>query len=291
MKKHAKKILLIVMMLMMATSLCAKKKQTEVRQVKKMVYLSSIVVFSDAAAEFLTAMGATDLIVAISEEANIFPEDSDVAVIPLEDQTISTILDYEPDFVFITDGVHRDLEDELDDYEIKWYEFYAETIDELKDQILEVGKLMNHSADSRAIVEGMDDKLAKLQASVDSYYSTNEKKKVYFEIAAEDDSYTVLGARTFFSEALEKAGGQNLFDYINSDSIDLVGERIIEKEPEVILIAADSGTTVEDVMNRPGWENLPAVQNGKIFIIDTAAYTKLAPSCVDAIYELFELLK
>lgn len=67
-------------------------------------------------------------------------------------------------------------------------------------------------------------------------------------------------------------------------------EAIIARAPEVILLPAGNGVSVEDVKARAGWASIPAVKNERIYIIDDNLYSRPAPRIADVVLDLSELL-
>ncbi len=272
MKKFAKKILLVLIMLGMAASLSARKKQTEVRKEKKLVFFNSVVTLSDAAVEILTEMKLDNIVTALSEE----------------DADIDTILSYKPDFVFLDSGKYWDLEDQLDEEEIKWFELDALTIDELKNNIMQMGSLINHRTEAASLVNKIDEELAQIDEEAEAYFDSEDKPGFYVELS--NDPYTVLGNRNFICQLIESAGAKNIFSYINAEDMTLLEDIIIDKAPDYIFISSENPTSIEEVLNREGWENVPAVQNGKVYVLDIQEYSKAGPSCTRAIRNFFNIL-
>jgi iron complex transport system substrate-binding protein len=64
-------------------------------------------------------------------------------------------------------------------------------------------------------------------------------------------------------------------------------EEILEWNPDVILTNADSiGNPVDEIMSRPGWDVLTAVQNRNVYAIDTATSSRPNHHIVKALQEM-----
>lgn len=297
MKKSNKKFIAILMMFALAAGLSAKSK-TIIKKIKRQVIstevkdISSIVVLSKAAAEILLEMNAQDLITAVSESADVFTEDEGKAIILDGEEDLENILSYKPDLVFLTDGKHRALEDALDERNIEWYKLYPTSIDELKEEIFEMGEMLGLETEALSVVTRMEENLEEVKKAVEEYYqaeSLDHPLAVYYEES--DDPLSTIGSRCFMHEIITGAGARNVFDIINAANCTVSSEQVIDRSPEVILIPSANGTTIEEVKEREGWQDIPAVKNGRIYIIDSAQYGIYSPSCAQSIYDLFELLK
>ncbi len=293
-----KKLITILMMFALAAGLSAKSKKTIIKKIKREVIstkvetISSIVVLSPDAAEILTGMNADDLITAVSEDSNVWGEENPKSVILAGEEDLENILSYKPDLVFLTDGKHRALEIALDERDVAWYEFDAYSIQKLEEQITEIGEMLGYEAEALAVVTTMEEQLEEVRQVVKDYYEAEGAPSpvtVFYEEAA--DPLSTIGTRSFMHDILTTAGAKNIFDHVHSEIATIDSEYVIMRNPQIILVPAANGTTAEEIKAREGWQDIPAVVNDKIFIIDTAQYGKRSPSCIDSIYNLFELLK
>ena len=285
---NIKKILMMFMMLTLCMGAFAKQK-TIIKKIKKTVvepqkeYAESLIILSQAAADILYELGADDLITAIGPDVTIPEGFAEKPVIAAEDLNSQTILSYSPDYVFLMPGGDDEIEDALDELNIRYTDIYAASITELTDFITETGAIIRRDSEALALVTKIEEKLIEIDEAVTA------RTSFYYELSA--DPYIILGARSFINDLITKAGGTNIFEYINSSDGQVDESIIISKTPEVIFISSASGTTVEEVKAREGWSTIPAVQNNKIFVIDEEKYNQPTPACIDRVYELFELLK
>ena len=99
-----------------------------------------------------------------------------------------------------------------------------------------------------------------------------------------------VGSTSFIHDVIVKAGGVNIFTDLK-DAYPMVSEEsIISREPAVILIPASTGMEPGAVGLRNGWANIPAVKNGKVFVVDDNVYTRPGPRVADVVLELSERL-
>ena len=291
MKNFIKKISIVLLMLTLAMSLSAKAKKTVTKKVKKNVkvteqtvqYPKSIVTLSPSAAEILYAIGAGDQIVAVSEFTDYPPEAAAKPVVGgFDGKTLSieTIISFEPDFVYLTEGMHNFLIEPLDSYGIKWYLSNATSITAIEKEIMDLGEITGHQDEAAQVVAQMAEKLPKT--------SGDSSIKVYYEVW--NAPFMSVGSTSFINDVIVNAGGKNIFDDL-TDAYPMVSdETIIARAPDVILLPRSNGVTVEDVKARAGWDSIPAVVNDRIYIIDDNMYSRPAPRIADVVLDLSELL-
>lgn len=266
----------------------AKKSQSETIGTD-LKFPKFIVSLSPAATEILFAIGAGSQVAAVSDYTD-YPESA--VNLPkvggFDGKTISMekILSFKPEFVYLTNGMHNFLIEQLNAYEIPYYLSTTESIDDVKQEILTVGKQTGHTSQAQSVVNTMNIKLAEYET-----LSHNRAKKfeTYYEVW--NSPYITAGNKSFINDVIIKAGGENLFGDL-SESYPIVSEEsIIARNPKVILLSASSGLSVESVANRSGWKEISAVKNGKIYIIDDNLFTRPGPRIADCVETLYHLLE
>ena len=291
MKNFIKKISIVLLMLTLAMSLSAKAKKTITKKIKKSAkqteqtaqYPTKIVTLSPSAAEILYAIGAGDQIAAVSEFTDYPPEAAAKPVVGgFDGKTLSveTIMSFEPDFVYLTDGMHNFLIEQLDSFGIKWYLSNATSITAIEKEIMDLGEITGHQDEAAQVVAQMAEKLPETTG--------DSSIKVYYEVW--NAPFMSVGSTSFINDVIVNAGGKNIFDDL-TDAYPMVSdETIIARAPDVILLPRSNGVTVEDVKARAGWDSIPAVVNDRIYIIDDNMYSRPAPRIADVVLDLSELL-
>ena len=290
-------------MLALAMSLSAKSKKTITKKIKKSAktvevsYPKSIVTLSPAAAEILYAIGAGDQIAAVSQFTDYPPEAAEKPIVGgFDGKTLSieTILSYEPDLVYLSDGMHNFLIEPLDSYGIKWYLSNATSITAIEKEIMDMGELTGHQDEAAQVVAQMAEKLSKAYVPAaaptedDEVEALDSTIKVYYEVW--NAPFMSVGSTSFIHDVIVNAGGKNIFDDL-TDAYPMVSdETIIARAPDVILIPMNNGVSVEDVKARAGWDSIPAVANDRVYIIDDNVYSRPAPRIADVVLDLSELL-
>lgn len=254
---------------------CSKKAEISVGN----SYPQRIVALSPAAVENLFAVSAGAQVVAVSDFTDYPPEAVELPKVGgFDGKTLSleTILTFKPDFVYLTDGMHNFLIEALDDAGIKYYLSTADSIDSVKNELLEIGTITGHEDKAKSVVAEIEKKLAAL--------TPTGEQSVYYEVW--NAPYMSVGAKSFINDVLIAAGYKNIFADISEPYPMVSEETIIAREPEVIFITASSGVTVDSVSSRAGWNLIPAVVNGKIFIVNDNLTSRPSARIADAVLEL-----
>lgn len=98
-------------------------------------------------------------------------------------------------------------------------------------------------------------------------------------------------------EMVELAGGINCFGDKETGSFPLEWDAIVESQPEVIILMPcgfDVKRALQDtplLAEKPGWSELPAVRQNRVYAIDAGAYTsRSGPRLVTGLEIMAEML-
>ena len=91
-----------------------------------------------------------------------------------------------------------------------------------------------------------------------------ERPRVFWHIW--DSPIITIGAGSYMSELVEIAGGRNVYADLREPSASVALEDIVRRNPDVVLAGPDGARTMRE---SAAWRALPAVRDGRIFIVDT----------------------
>ena len=112
-----------------------------------------------------------------------------------------------------------------------------------------------------------------------------ETRTVYFEVYPAPWMVS-LGTGTFLNEMLEIVGATNIFaDQEGWFSVS--DEELLHRNPDVILTSSEfMDDPVGEIMTRPGFDRVTAVQNGDVFLISANSSNRPSHNIVYALYEI-----
>ncbi len=133
----------------------------------------------------------------------------------------------------------------------------ANSIEGVLKNIEVVGKIVGNDAQADKVTAAMN---AAINLVV-SKTSNAPKAKVYIENWP--DPLFSVGSGSLQDEMVKKAGGVNIFsDLTGSGQVN--SEAVIERNPDVIIMFHNQ-TSIDDLKTRPGWGDINAVKNNKVF--------------------------
>jgi iron complex transport system substrate-binding protein len=129
---------------------------------------------------------------------------------------------------------------------------------------------------------------ADMQARIDAISAATAavpQPRVFYELGAEPELYGPAD-ESFVADMVTLAGGEPITTG-STTAFSLSLERLVDEDPEVIVLGdANYGTTVEQVLARPGWDVMAAVRTGDIRPVDDIIVTRPGPRLAEGLAAL-----
>jgi iron complex transport system substrate-binding protein len=254
-------------------------------------YPEKIVSVAPSATEILYAIDAGDKVVAVTDYDN-YPYDfaawvaagNMTSVGDFTDPNLEVITSLDPDLILASGGVQVESVDTLRDLGYKVLVLDPTNIDGVLKNIELVGNATGKRAEATALVNDITSRITAVENAV----ANEAKPKVYYEVYYESTSSWTIGAKAWQSELIEIAGGTNIFEDQQIDYYQFQVEALIDRNPDVIVLPASGmGTgqleSLDVVKARPGWDTMNAVQNDRLYQIDSNIIERAGPRVADAI--------
>ena len=248
-----------------------------------------IVALTAADCEILCALGCADALVGRGEYCDYPAEVLDVPCVQSGAETnIEQIIALHPQVLLMSTMAQTVEQVEmLESAGIRVVTSNAHDLEGVYTSIGMIGKLMGKEAEADAII-------AEMQSSFDSIRSTAAEsgKTVYFEVSPLQWGLWTAGHGTFMDEIATMCGLTNIFNDLE-DWQPVSEDQVIERNPDYIVTITmyygEGPTPVEEIMSRPGWETINAVQNGNVLTMDNDVLSRPGPRLKDGALTLFEL--
>lgn len=240
----------------------------------------AIVSLTPTTTEMLYAVGAGEQVVAVDERSD-FPSGAPVTDLSGFTPNVEAILGYDPDLVVLSD----DSGGVVDGLERAGVEVLllpaATTLDDTYTQLEQVGAATGHVGEAAELVAQMQVDIEEIVASVPE----RETPLTYFHEL--DDTYYTVTDNTYIGEIYGLLGMTSIAT--GSDPYPQLSEELIlEADPDVIWLADAQccGVTPETVAERPGWDQITAVRDGQVHVVDEDLASRWGPRVVDFLREV-----
>ncbi len=244
-----------------------------------------IVSLSPSATETLFALGAGDQVVAV-DEFSYYPPEAPVTELSGWNPNVEAVLSYQPDLVVMANDAN-DLVAGLDAVGVTAYLSPAPTnLEGFYASIAEMGIAVGRPDEAAALVAHLR---AEIGAALDA--APEVPVRVYHEL---DQTHFSVSSTGFIGTIYAAMGAINIADEADpggSGYPQLTEEYIVEADPELIVITDQVGYTAADVAARPGWDEVTAVTNGNIVVVNTDIASRWGPRLPRLISTISEALQ
>jgi iron complex transport system substrate-binding protein len=244
----------------------------------------------------------TEIVVGLGLASKIIGTDrfsGDVAGLPagvvaefgITDFDAEYIVNLMPDVVFVT-GMTR-VEGDLDPLApvssagiTVIYIPTSVSIAAIMEDIRFIADVMDVSEAGGRLISAMQDEIREITAIA---ATITQPRTVYFEVSPAPWMYS-FGTGTFLHEMIELVGAVNIFAD-QRDWLFVSEEELLERNPDVILTTTDFiPDPIGEIMVRPGFDALTAVQNGDVFRIDANSGSRPSQHITKALREMAEAI-
>lgn len=248
-----------------------------------------IVSLTPSITEILFAIGAGDRIAGATQHCDYPPAATDIPRVgggTLESINQETIVSIEPDLVLCKADTHEPLVRNLERLQIPVLALGPDTLAQLYEQTKLLGQITGHLPQAEALVESMQQRVRAVTEKIPA----GDGPTVFYQVW--DEPLMTAGPRTYIGEVMALAGGRSLFEETSSLYPKVSPEVVIAGDPEVILAPASHAApvTVESILHRPGWSQVRAVREKRVYVIDRNHISRCGPRLVDALEEIAGVL-
>ncbi len=185
--------------------------------------------------------------------------------------------------------------DTLSQFDIKVYELTESCIhigekpkvsmDDMYNDIANLGKIFDVEDKAAALIDGYKADLATFTANLDK---GDEPLRVFVYDSGEETPFTA-GRYAMPTALIEAAGGKNILDDFEKSWAKVTWEEVVERNPEVVVIVNYGNVTAEEkrafMMNNPAFADMDAVKNDRFVTLEYVEATP-GPRNIQAIKNL-----
>lgn len=246
-----------------------------------------IISYSPGATEILFAIGAGDRLVAVDRFSDYPAEARDLPQLEYSDPAPEPALAYEPDLVFMATRQEGQVEQFR---ALGMTVVLLHRVDDLEAVMADIemiGSITGEADGAHDVIEEMRSRITAVEAAVSEI---DEGPRVYYELSP---SHHTVSPDTFVGSLMEIVKARNIAIGATTDFPELSAEVILDADPEVILVTHSDDPQdrlLQSFADRPGWDAIDAVANGRVYAVDSDLYNRPGPRIVNALEDLLALL-
>ena len=241
-----------------------------------------IVCLIESALSGIYMLGAEDKIVGIS--SNVYNDNVAAQYASLDERiknkailapgnwdfvNIESVVALKPDLVILWSSQVESIQ-AIESKGIPVYAVMLKSTGDVYKEISDLGKLTGKQIRADSLIQYTKDELSTLVITNTKFQK--EKKKVYF--IWPQGPLETSGQNSTVNELITMAGAKNV---CNSPDEHIVVnlEKVIEWNPDIIIMWYDANKNPEDIMKLSGWSNIKAVKEKKVFELPSVFFCDL----------------
>lgn len=245
-----------------------------------------IVSLAPSNTEFLFALGLDEKIAGITDLCNYPAEVAQKEKVGgFSDPSVEKIIALKPDLV-VAASLHEAVVKQLDELNIPVIVLNAQNIQQILANVEMLGKVTGADRAAEELINRINADLKLVDDKIQNL-SADEMPLVYFEVW--NDPIMTAGPNTFIDELITRAGGVNIAADAPVDYPVYTLEELLARKPEVMLYTHGI-ETAEQIMDRANWDNMPALENGRVYIVNEDLVMRPGPRIVEGLIAISQKL-
>ena len=175
--------------------------------------------------------------------------------------SLDVIDSVKPDIIFYA-GLQKGIEERFGNSHFPLVELETRSMADSREKILLLGKIFNKEKQAQDLVQSINDQLQTIAGKVERIPPENRRRVIRL---MGRDAVMTPGDGSFQNEMIRLAGGIPPELGRKGDVTEITKEEWIKFNPQVIYGCGGDRKTAEAFLGRPGWKDVDAVKNGRIF--------------------------
>ncbi len=186
----------------------------------------------------------------------------------------------------IKDGNPKHIVEQIEALGIPVYVVDPRNLQGIMTTIERIGGLLNASARAEEIVQDMKERIGEVRSRV---ARVQTRPRVFFQIDAAP--MVSVGTHTFLHELITLAGGVNVTAG-NIPYPQLTWEKILTLQPDITIISSMAGGHTPQRLKKTWkeWRQIPAVREGKIYVVEADLFDRPTPHLIDGLEALLPII-
>jgi iron complex transport system substrate-binding protein len=249
-----------------------------------------IIAFGPSITEILFELGLGDRIVGVSDFCD-YPQEAlaKPKVGNSFSPSIEKVVELDPDLVMTVE--HEQFNSELEGLGITYVVLDPENVMSILDTIRIAGEVTGKAREGNSLVSDMEQVIVDITNRVKSV----ARPTVFFMVDGTDPNIPwTVGGGSFIHDVITIAGGENIASRVADDYTQLSIEEIVNADPDIIIIQTMMGgvpTVAAEVLEQhPIWQQLSAVREGSIYLINGDLVSRPGPRITQGLEEMAKIL-
>jgi iron complex transport system substrate-binding protein len=242
-----------------------------------------IVTFAPSHTEILFALGLGERLVGVSGPFDDYPPQAEgidhVAGANGIEPNVEKVIALEADLL-LTAFIGGEWKDRIRDLDVPVFTTLASSLDDALADMETIGRLTGAAPEAEELTDGMAERVE----AVEQQAEAQETVSCFLDLS---DLFTV-GPGSLEFDLLQRAGCDPITASAGEPYPQWSVEQLVEDDPDVYLVG--EGVPADRIVDQPGIRSLTAVEDGRVYEVDSDIISRPGPRVVDALEELAAVL-
>ena len=265
--------------------------RTFVDDLDRKLYLAKppkrIVSLAPSITEILFAIGLDEEIVGVTDFCNYPPAALAKPKVAYSQPNLESLVALEPQLVLAPPSFLRaDLLAKLEQLKISTFVLESKTVEGIFGHIQLLGRMLGRASEANAYTAAMRKQVVNLTKKVEG------RPRPTLLYVLNSEPLITVGPGSFIHHLIELAGGRNAAERANAPYPRLTMEEVLTQNPDILLfpIGKYEGIPQAEQDRWKRWDTLRAVQEGKLFQVQSDLLNRPGPRVIEGLRHLVKLL-
>lgn len=241
----------------------------------------NIVSLAPSNTEILYEIGAGDKITGTTSLCD-YPEEatSKSSVGGWTNPRVDRLEELEPDLVIASDDLQDGAVERVREAGFDVLQVKPHSLDEVLESIIEIGERVGHEQEANNLVKEMKSELEEI--------NLEDSPRIYCEEWMDPP----MVSANWIPGVIQRIGGDYFIDEGRSRSFEL--EKLKQFDPEYIFLnvcGAGENLNPDEILKRDDWQEITAVKNENVFVLDDAFLNRPGPRLVEGARKIAEKIE
>jgi len=241
-----------------------------------------------AVSDYIKYLGLEGKVVGVTDWDTTIDTENIGNLVPLN---LEKIISLNPDLVFLTGGFQEPEISRLERYNIKSFVINPVNFNDIYRDIVLIGSILGEKDKAETLSNDLRQSVLSIAKS--SFAWKNKPTVLYLMLQNNVSEIWTAGTGSYINELISYAGGLNLAaPYTGNNGFLQVGpEFVVAQNPDIIIVDSyyeGDETAKNTLLNAKQFENVKAVKEGKIVMVDGNKISQASPSLIDVLEQLYE---
>jgi ABC-type Fe3+-hydroxamate transport system substrate-binding protein len=227
------------------------------------------------------ALGAAADVVAVTDYTQ-YPAEAQTkpSVGSIELPSMETIVSLHPDLVLESSEMsHPETIEAVEKLGIPVFVIAPHGVEGIYQSITSLGRALNREDAAKTLVASLRKRELAVRRQVGGKPVVSVLLPVWY------NPILTIGKHAFITDLIEIAGGHSITADLAQEWPQVSLETVLARAPDALLLIRGSRMSIDKIRGQPGWEDLPAVRNNRVYYVDDRIDLP-SPVAFDALEEL-----